>query len=211
MKETKLDRRVVRTRRALREALLSLILEKGYDAVTIEDITERADLGRTTFYLHYRDKEDLLLESIAALTEELRKEVVMASLQQWNLIGGDQAPILEVFRHAAENATLYRIILQGQGATKTASLLSSIIADAVLEFIDMRSKQVKRKFHPQVPLNVFAHYFAGSMLGLLTWWLEQDMPYAPEEMTDMFQKMFFFGGLSVLGVEPGSLQQDQID
>ena len=59
MKSNKPDRRVNRTRRLLREALLALIMEEGYDAVTIEEITDRADLGRTTFYLHYRDKEDL--------------------------------------------------------------------------------------------------------------------------------------------------------
>ena len=66
-----LDRRTRRTRRSLREALFALILEKGYDAVTIEHITERADLGRTTFYLHYRDKEDLLLEAIDTIAAEL--------------------------------------------------------------------------------------------------------------------------------------------
>ena len=67
MQEPKQDRRVNRTRRLLRESLMKLVAEKGYDSVTIEDITETAELGRTTFYLHYRDKEELLLESIDAI------------------------------------------------------------------------------------------------------------------------------------------------
>ena len=71
MHEHTLDRRGRRTRRQLKEALFALILEKGYDAVTIEDITGRADLGRTTFYLHYRDKEELLLEAIDSIANDL--------------------------------------------------------------------------------------------------------------------------------------------
>src|SRR5512133_4407009 len=73
--EKALDRRARRTRKQLKEALFALVLEKGYDGVTIEDITERADLGRTTFYLHYRDKEELLLESIDSISEELMEQI----------------------------------------------------------------------------------------------------------------------------------------
>ena len=75
MNGKKTDRRVLRTRRALREALLSLILEQGYESVTIEEITDRADVGRTTFYLHYRDKEELLLECINGAVDDLVEEV----------------------------------------------------------------------------------------------------------------------------------------
>ncbi len=81
----KSDRRVSRTRRSLREALMSLILEKGYDAVTIEDITTRADTGRTTFYLHYRDKEELLLESINEVVDGLFTQISQVPLAEWNL------------------------------------------------------------------------------------------------------------------------------
>ena len=70
MAEKTTDRRVRRTRHALENALISLILEKGYDAVTIEEITDRADLGRTTFYLHFRDKEELLMNAIDTMIED---------------------------------------------------------------------------------------------------------------------------------------------
>ena len=69
------DRRVQRTRQALREALLSLMKEKDYNAITVEEITARANLGRTTFYLHYKDKEALLLEKFADLIQELVQEI----------------------------------------------------------------------------------------------------------------------------------------
>ena len=64
------DRRIQRTRQSLRTALLTLIKEKGYDAISIEEITERANVGRATFYLHYKDKEDLLLEEFSEMANE---------------------------------------------------------------------------------------------------------------------------------------------
>jgi AcrR family transcriptional regulator len=85
----KLDRRVSRTRRQLREALFNLILEKGYDATTVEEITARADVGRTTFYLHYHDKEDLLMESIGELVDDLIEQMARIPLGEWKLESGE--------------------------------------------------------------------------------------------------------------------------
>ncbi len=83
---SKTDRRVSRTRRQLRNALMALILERGYNAVTIEDITERADLGRTTFYLHFRDKEELLVESLEEIAADLKSQVEQTA--EMNLAAG---------------------------------------------------------------------------------------------------------------------------
>jgi AcrR family transcriptional regulator len=69
------DRRIGRTRRALKEALTALVLEKGYDSLTVEELTQRADLSRTTFYLHYRDKEQLLLESVDVMVNDLIRQI----------------------------------------------------------------------------------------------------------------------------------------
>jgi AcrR family transcriptional regulator len=82
-KAEKIDRRVSRTRNALREALLSLIEEQDYSTITVEEITARANIGRTTFYLHYRDKEDLLLEELADLMQELTQQIARISISQW--------------------------------------------------------------------------------------------------------------------------------
>ena len=207
MKTRQTDRRTNRTRRSLKEALFNLILEKGYDAVTVEEITDRADLGRTTFYLHYRDKEDLLLESIDAMADDLVVQVSGLPITAWKLqidINDDGfpplSPILLVFEHAAENAQLYRVILRGVGASKTSARIRSIIVNALNEFIDREAAQKNLTIKNEIPMDVFANYFAGSLLGLLTWWLENDMPYAPQEMALMFQKMFLPGASRVLGV-----------
>lgn len=188
MLRQKTDRRTHRTRRLLKESLLSLILEKGYDAVTIEEITERADLGRATFYLHYKDKEDLLLKSIEAISEELLSQI------------SNTPPILLVFQHAAENADLYRIILRGEGAHRATSLLQDIISDAARDFLLTTKAQKNLEVSQNLPIEVISSFFAGSLLGLVTWWLESDMPYPPEEMADMFRQLFFRGARQVLGI-----------
>ena len=79
----KQDRRVRRTRRALRKALNDLMEEKGYDQVTIEDLTERADIGRTTFYLHYSAKQDLLLEQFGEMIDQLVAQLSQIPLSAW--------------------------------------------------------------------------------------------------------------------------------
>jgi AcrR family transcriptional regulator len=197
--EKKIDRRKLRTRKQLKEALLELILEKGYDTVTIEDITERADLGRTTFYLHYKDKEQLLLESIESIAIDLLKQITenfpaftqpgLALENRENLL---YAPILLVFRHAKENANLYLIILRGEGAYKTNNRLRQIINRITANIMTERIESLGLK-SPQIPIDIMTNYFAGALLTVVTWWLENDMPHSIEEMTLMFRDLVFNG------------------
>ena len=198
------DRRTNRTRRQLKEALFSLILEKGYDAVTIEDITEKADLGRTTFYLHYHDKEELLLESIESVSEELLDQIAPIPPSSWNTQPttlNPRDPIRVVFRHAAGNAPLYLIILRGEGATRAAQRVRAIISQKVIEVLH-ESVENGAAITPQVPEEVFANYLAGALMGMITWWLETTPPYTPDEMADMFRNLFFQGGRKMLSLPP---------
>jgi AcrR family transcriptional regulator len=201
----KIDRRVSRTRRALRDAFFALILEKGYEAVTVEEITNRADLGRTTFYLHYRDKEDLLMESIGGLVDDLVEQMSQLPLGEWkaDTTSGHPSPALALpFQHVAHNARLYRIILRGEGTYSVTRRLREIIVQASGEMIQVFLQKERLAINPQVPMEVFLYYLAGSWLGLITWWLENEMPYSPEQMALMFQKVFMRGAREVLGVLP---------
>jgi AcrR family transcriptional regulator len=200
------DRRTNRTRRQLREALLALILEKGYDTLTIEDITRQADLGRTTFYLHYKDKEELLLESIDTLADDLKAQIGLvedhalptpgAPLESPALAPG--AAIELVFRHSAENATLYRVILNGGAASRALLRLQEIISAAAQLFFIRRMLPAARP--PDFPPGVILHYFASSLLGLVNWWLQADMPYPPETMAQAFVGLFFGGAQQAIGL-----------
>jgi AcrR family transcriptional regulator len=193
----KSDRRVSRTRRQLREALMSLILEKGYDAVTVEDITARADLGRTTFYLHYKDKEELLLESIDAIANDLKAQVdLLAGAHGQTAV--QPRPIHLAFHHAAEHADLYRIILQGEGATKTATRIRRTISSGVIEFLEARAESSQGSPAPPPVIQMIADYFASALLGYLTWWLEEGTPDTPDAVADRFLDLFFNGALEML-------------
>jgi len=208
MNEKRLDRRVHRTKNALRNAFQELINEKDYDQVTVEEITDRANLGRTTFYLHYKDKEDLLLENFIGLFDDMVHQVSQTPVSAWQLDvwlrDTEIAPVkpnLLVFQHVAENAEFYRIVLHGEGALKVIERLRSIITGAVNAMARSKIEQEGVRVDLKIPLEVLANYYAGSLLGLINWWLENDMPYSAEEMKEMFNELFKPGLLNVLGME----------
>lgn len=191
------DRRINRTRRQLRNALMSLILERGYNAVTIEDITERADLGRTTFYLHFRDKEELLVESLEEIAEELKEQVEQAAdlgLEDGNFKGN---PVAVAFRHVDENRDLYRIILKGEGSSKVASRIRDIIEEAAEDFFTRYMSRFMSA-PPEMPLSLVAGYFASALMGFVTLWLEKELPYGGDEAADLFMTLFYRGAANIL-------------
>src|SRR5574341_140916 len=110
-KHSKPDRRIQRTKQALREALMQLIKEKGYDSISVEEITQKANIGRATFYLHYKDKEDLLIDEFSELANERARTLSGIPFSAWlpNAENPDQpienkvsAPFLMVFQHVAD-------------------------------------------------------------------------------------------------------------
>src|SRR6476646_5226795 len=102
------DRRSRRTRRMLGEALVALMLEKRYDTITVQEIIDRANVGRSTFYAHYLDKEDLLQTEIAELVARLSAHMDQSA-------GGQRIiPSLELLRHLYESQALYRALVRGR-------------------------------------------------------------------------------------------------
>lgn len=200
------DRRVSRTRQALRNALMELIVEKGYDAVTVEEITARANLGRTTFYLHYEDKEDLLIDRFRELIDGLFQQLSPIPFSHWLNKPGANAmtdfparPILIIFQHFTENARLYRVIHESI-TTRLVFLLQQIISDALLKMLTEKIEKENLILDPMVPLGMFTHYYSGALLGVINWWMLNDYPYPPEEMRQMFQNMSFTPPGRILGV-----------
>jgi len=208
--QEKIDRRVRKTRKALREAMQVLMSEKGYDQVTIEELTERADIGRTTFYLHYSAKQDLLLEQFDELLEQLVGQLSTVPLSSWTQFG--QAlptedhpgrPISMVFHHAAENEELYRIVLHGEGVDQASQRLQEMMTRAVTSFFDPKLGNESEQLSLQFPIELFGNYFAGALLGMIKWWLDEEMPYTPEEMESIFFQMFLPGAGQVIGMGLG--------
>jgi len=208
LKKRKSDRRISRTRRGLQEALFALILEKGYESITIEEITTRADLGRTTFYLHYHDKEDLLMQSLSDQVDGL-----VNRLAQFPLAGTDQSRgpvsddevtplIVLVFQYVAQNRVFYNVLLRGEGTYSAMHRLRQLLTEAIDRVIQHFTQRSDHALKPLVPLEVFINSLAGAWIGLMTWWLEEDLPYTPEQMAVMYQRMFMRSTLETLGIIP---------
>lgn len=198
-KDVKMDRRVSRTRRQLRNALMALILERGYNAVTVEDITDRADLGRTTFYLHYRDKDGLLIESLEAIAEDLKNQVEQAAGLKMETGQVFSNPVSIVFRHVDVHRDLYRVILKGEGGSLAASRIRDIIEEAALEFFQRHMSSLIGK-PMEFPRGIVAGYFAGAMMGFINLWLDKELPYSGDEAAGLFMTLFFRGASRILNL-----------
>ncbi len=187
------DRRVRRTRKQLREALIQLILDKGYAHITVQDITDAADLSRATFYLHYSDKDELLTNSLEEMFNDLveQRQIIM------NTGDGKLPPALLAFRHAQEYSALYRVLLGERGVTYVMSRVQHYLAMQAEHWLKLLIPDDTRA---SVPTVIIAHHVAGSMFSLLIWWLENDMPHPPEHMAELFQTLALPGIFTVLGL-----------
>ena len=196
--DPKVDRRILRTRKLLWEALIALIEEKDYSEITIQDIADRANVNRVTFYLHYRDKQDLLVKSVEVIFEELTAKTTPLTGEDFRL---DVAPegMTLVYRHIAENARFYRKLLGENGIPLLVDRLRKFLAELTMQ----RFRLITRPESPgPVPLEVVAEYAAGSIIGLITWWLENDMPIPPEEFSHQTLLLTAHGPYWAAGIQP---------
>lgn len=217
MDNPKVDRRILRTRHALRSALLELIKEKSFDSLSVEEITERANLGRATFYLHYKDKEDLLLEEFREIANNRVQVLSEIPVLLWKSNQGQTElvdnrtplmPLLLVFEHASQNADLYRILLRGESSQRIIEQIREIIVKSINEIVRTRMQSEPPPRPPEVPVEMLAAYFSGALMSTLNWWLEQPVPMRPDEMARNFQHLFFPGVMQVMGALPRRIDPD---
>ena len=202
------DRRIQRTRQSLRTALLTLIKEKGYDAISIEEITERANVGRATFYLHYKNKEDLLLEEFSEMANEKVQILSEVPFSAWLPLPDDSEenpkqpspPLLIVFQHIYDNAELYYILLKSEKSSRIVERIRKISTESIVKFMENKAQTEPIPLHFKVPMDFFAAFFSGALLSIVDWWLEEDMRHTPVEIARLFQSLFFKGAINAIEV-----------
>ncbi|MBN1437944.1 MAG: TetR/AcrR family transcriptional regulator [Anaerolineales bacterium] len=175
-------RRRRQTRRQLIQAAVQLVLEKGYEAVTIQEITDRADLGRGTFYIHFKDKEEAVWSAIEdglrATEEDAHRQFARGLPVQ-----AEYYAYRNIFRHAEKNKDLYRVMLGGKGSavmtTRVQQHLSSELAR------DLAALPVKVFLEFRVPAEVLAQVVSGAAIQLVRWWLETPNKYSPDDMAGL--------------------------
>jgi AcrR family transcriptional regulator len=180
-RQKKTDRRSRRSRRLIVDALLALMQEKRYDRITVQEIIDCADVGRSTFYAQFRNKEDVLISEIERVLGLLHEQQTVSPEEPVDNI----LPGAGFFRHVQETQSFYPALLRGLSTdphylavhrylrTQTAQRLALVAGSRTLA----------------VPPELIADYLAGAFLTLIHWWLDQGSHYTPEQMETFFQQL----------------------
>jgi AcrR family transcriptional regulator len=184
-KGRKLDERARRTRERLGLALLALVQETSYDGITVQQVLQRARVGRSTFYLHYRDKNDLLLSQL-----EKFLEIMSTALSAHKEKSSRVVPIAEMFAHIAAQMPLYRSLKRADRLNDFFELAQIYFARGIAQRL---AESGRLSNCPKPELEARAEALAGSLLALLRWWLDRSMKLPPQAMDDMFHQMVWKG------------------
>ncbi|GHO83753.1 TetR/AcrR family transcriptional regulator [Dictyobacter formicarum] len=168
------DRRIRRTQHRLATALIDLTLEKGFDAVTIRDITERADVGYATFFRHYKDKYELLKDVLDVVLIELVS--LLRTAQPTNGPGSTGALI---FRYVQEHNEVVRALL---GTQNLRQQLLKAATETTISESGPRPGSI-------IPLEIASYHIVASSIALIEWWLDHDMPYPIELMGNIYEEL----------------------
>lgn len=174
----RIDRRVLRTREALRNALLALMVERGWDAIDIQSLCARANIGRSTFYLHYANKEALLQGSFGDLRDTLRahgRQRSRAAPEQLAFVGG-------LIEHVHEQQQVFRALLGRRSGQYVQDRFRELLVDLV---DDERPSGVRRSWQAQAVPN----YLGGALFQLLVWWLGERRPQRPQDIEALFHDL----------------------
>lgn len=171
------DRRVRRTQKALARALIALTLEKGYEAITIRDITDRAEIGYATFFRHYHDKDALLKDVLEVVLDELTSLLLAPMSDTNHALTGSL-----IFRYVQDHNEVVHVLLSSRGSS---SLVRKIIETGTQSVFSQNPPSAGSPIPPEIAAN----HIVTSTISLIQWWLEHQMPYPPEQMGTIYQEL----------------------
>lgn len=179
MRQAKTDRRSLRTRQLLMRALVELMRRKRYHAITVQEIADHADVGRSTFYAHFTDKDDLLVDGVHSLLASLDGDVT-------ELTGSDTAllyPTLALLHHLGAQADLYRIMAKDRGLTLFLTALHDDIAATLAARLTARLDPAAR---PAIPPALLAAMITSMLITAVRTWIEGGLTTPAETVDRMF-------------------------
>jgi AcrR family transcriptional regulator len=181
----KVDDRIRRTRGRLGNALVTLMHEKPVDRITVQEVLDQADVGRSTFYLHYRGKDDLFL---CVLEEGLETWSTALDRKRENSLR--VAPVAEFFAHVASARRLYRALADAGRLNDFFDLAQGYFARGIQQRLKQSPRFAKL---PPSELGARTSALAGSLLSLLRWWMDRGAKEAPDAIDDLFHRMVWKG------------------
>ncbi|MCU0463141.1 MAG: TetR/AcrR family transcriptional regulator [Anaerolineae bacterium] len=192
---TEFDLRQQRTRDSLRSALMALVAESPFEAISITDITRRARVARKTFYAHYNDKDALLLDCVLPMLSAAAQTVTQMNAD--TLLAGNKPLSYSAFKHVQQNADFYRAVLNAGGSVRLITHLLDFMAQTSYEWhAPIREVAPKMTVEPML----IAHFLAGALFNTLRWWLANDCQPSPETMAYTFSQLAAPGTLDAVGL-----------
>ena len=190
---TRPDRRVSKTRRALKEALTDLILETSYEGVTVQDVIDRADVGRSTFYAHFLDKDDLLMAILADL------DVPAPNRETWKPDDPAFGWTLELFRHFGSGKRLFKAVASSQSGALARRETTQRLED--LARAELSRLKAGRKLD-SFRVETVVRFLVGTFIGFMDWWMREENEHLPPEQVDhAFRSLVLPGVANVLELE----------
>ncbi|MDK2964964.1 TetR/AcrR family transcriptional regulator [Lacrimispora sp.] len=187
------DLRIIKTRRLIRDAFIELLEIKGFNGITINNIADRAMINRSTFYLHYTDKYDLLQQTM----EEALKNILQLVTPEMHIIEGKLEydsfvqNITSILKIIERDATLYKIILNN----KEMSGISEKFENALIEKLDICFPD-----HILISKDLFLEMITSLYMSAIKWWLNNDMKYSPNFMAEQLVKLLVVGPTKSIGI-----------
>ncbi|WP_019394497.1 TetR/AcrR family transcriptional regulator [Priestia filamentosa] len=192
-KKSKVDPRIRRTSKYLRKALVELLKEKDVGAITIQEITERADLTRGTFYLHYQDKQDFLFQSMHEMLENLIEEVKAPKEEN------QQISFVRLFEFIHDHADYFKVMLSDRGIPQFRSYMTKIVQNKVYGKLISSIGEAEEEL--EIPKDILISYIASAHIGVISSWLENDMKFSPLYMANQLTRLTLLGPIRVAGLE----------
>jgi AcrR family transcriptional regulator len=161
------------------------MVEKGYDALTVQDIIDRANVGRSTFYAHYVGKEDLLRSGLKDLRKELsdhQRASIKETSPQERAFGFSRA----LFEHAYSHRDTYRAIVGRRSGALVMTEMRMMLADLVRA--ELKQPSLGRHL-TDIPKNALVQFVVGALMSILTWWLDENAKLSADEANAVFRRL----------------------
>lgn len=200
-KNNKVDPRVRRTKKFLRDALIQLLKVKDLSSITVQDIIDKAELTRGTFYLHYRDKQHFLTQSMDETLNDLIEQVKPKKIEKKCSNPdkfGPPVSFLQLFNYIAENSDYFRLMLSDKGFPQFRSHLLKLVQKKIYE--DLLSSIVQSDEQLAVSKEILISYITSAHIGVICAWLEGGMKFSPEYMATQLTQLTFLGPIRVAGL-----------
>ena len=181
-------RRIQKSRRLLHQALISLILERNYESITVQQILDRANVGRSTFYTHFRDKDELLVmgfEHLREMLDDIQRKTTAGDLQPYEKVIGFSLPM---FEHLYEYRSEWKALSGSQAGVIVRQSIQEIIGSLIER--EFKAEFQKRKNNDSaIPFDLFVNYLASTFMSVASWWLESKNPLAPAAVNNIYRAL----------------------